>query len=247
MELVVIAAGNGSRFTKAGIQLPKPLVQYREKPLFWWATQSALSSNNFSRIHFAILRKHVVAEELDKKIKNLYPNAVLHIIDEITSGAAETAAIIANKLPINTPLAFVDCDVAFSFANKQPFDFLIASNSIAALCVFDSNNPEFSYVLYNEENEICGTIEKSVRSKSAICGLYGFKSAQIFLKNYIEYKKNCPYNELFLSGVFNILLAKKEKVCLIELSNHISLGTPSDLINARNIKKMDLPRWYLNK
>lgn len=243
MELIVIAAGKGSRFSKAGVFQPKPLVLFREKPLFWWATESALSSGEFTKIHFAVLRDHVKSHNIDQAILSTYPHASIHIIEKVTSGAAETAAIIAMKLQQSSPVAFVDCDLAFSFSSANSFHPLIKDNYSAALCIFQSNNPAFSYAIFNEQDEISGTIEKKAVSNWAICGVYAFKSAELYLRYYDEYQKNCGYDELFLSGIINNIINKNNKILPVFLSSHISLGTPSDIQNATKISNENLPSW----
>lgn len=243
MELIVIAAGRGSRFTKAGIYQPKPLVIFEGKPLFWWATESALSGGDFSHIHFAILREHVTSHDIDKEILAFYPHASIHIVEEITSGAAETAALVSAKLTPSTPVAFLDCDLAFSFAKKDSFLPLLQHDYCASLCLFTSNNPAFSYAIFNSNNEISGTVEKKVASDWAICGLYAFESAGFYLRHYLEYQKNCTYKELFLSGVINNIVKADGLILPIFLSEHLSLGTPSDIKEALREPKHNSPHW----
>ena len=207
-----MAAGKGSRFVKAGISQPKPLVLFQKKPLFWWATESALSSGEFTKIHFAILRDHIKSHNIDQAILSIYPDASIHVIEEVTSGAAETAAIVAMKLQPSSPVAFVDCDLAFSISSANNFHRLIDGDYSAALCIFQSNNPAYSYAIINEKEEILGTVEKKVASNWAICGLYAFKSAMLYLQHYDKYKNTCDYNELFLSGIINNIVSRNEKI-----------------------------------
>lgn len=243
MELIVIAAGKGTRFSKAGVSQPKPLVLFQEKPLFWWATESALSSGEFTGIHFAILRAHIRSHNIDQAILSKYPNAFIHVFEEVTSGAAETAAIVAMKLKPSSPVAFVDCDLAFSTTSANIFHPLIEGDYSAALCIFQSNNPAFSYVIFNEEKEVLGTVEKKVVSDWAICGLYAFKSAKLYLKHFHEYQNTCGYDELFLSGIINNIASGNEKIIPIFLSNHLPLGTPSDIQDAEKLSNEQLPFW----
>jgi dTDP-glucose pyrophosphorylase len=248
MELIVIAAGKGSRFKKAGIFQPKPLVLFHKKPLFWWATESALASGEFNKIHFAVLREHINSYNIDQVIINAYPNASLHIIESVTSGAAETAALIAMKLDSSSPVAFVDCDLAFSVGNRNSFKSLNEGKGYsAALFLFESNNPAFSYAIFNSENEISGTIEKKVASSWAICGIYAFKSAKLYLQYFHEYKKNCNYSELFLSGIVNNIAKSGEKIAPVFLSSHLSLGTPADIQSALKLPNENLPHWVTNR
>lgn len=247
MELIVIAAGKGSRFIKSGIFQPKPLVLFHEKPLFWWAAESALSGGEFTKIHFAILREHIDSHKIDQAIMTAYPHAFLHVIEKVTSGAAETAAIVAMKLEPSSPVAFVDCDLAFSLANTNSFNSLIEEDYSAALCIFQSNNPAFSYAIFDEGGAISGTVEKRAVSNWAICGVYAFKSANLYLQHYREYIKNCKYDELFLSGIINTIADSDEKILPVFLSDHLSLGTPSDIENAMKLSNENLPPWVTKK
>ncbi len=242
MELVVIAAGQGSRFRKAGIVEPKPLVFFRGKPLFWWAAQSALSSGAFDGLHFAILREHIDVFSIDKMIQVYFPRARLHVIDAVTAGAAETAALVGRSLPFHTPVGFVDCDLAFAFARQDGFLPLLKREA-AALCVFRSHNPAYSYVRFDDGGRVVSTVEKQVVSNWAIAGLYVFSSVEIYLEYFSQYAKDCEYPELFMSGVFNHIIAARETVITIPLSHHLPLGTPED-VEAAVAHETILPDWY---
>lgn len=237
------AAGRGSRFRKAGVFEPKPLVSFRGMPLFWWAAQSAISSGIFEKIHFAVLREHIDSHSIDRVIHRYYPSAQVHVIDSVTSGAAETAAIVAHKVSDNSGIGFVDCDLAFSFESVTPFTALTEGVAKAALCVFPSSSPAYSYVKFDKRGSVVGTVEKKVISNRAIAGLYVWRTAGEFLENYLGYKEYCEYSELFMSGVFNRLIAAGQVVVAVSLACHVSLGTPAEVKGALapNIK---LPNWY---
>jgi dTDP-glucose pyrophosphorylase len=232
MNLVVTMAGHGSRFVKTGVRTPKPLVLFREKPLFWWATQSALSGGIFEKIHFAVLDSHIVNFKIDEEILKFYPNASIHRINRVTSGAAETGASVAEKLAQNELVAFVDCDLAFSFQENDPFSSFLSDQSSGALCIFKSTNSAYSYAQIDFHGNILGTHEKVVVSDKAIAGFYIFSRADKFLEYFHQYINECPYSELFMSGIFNLMLRNNEKIVSISLSKHLSLGTPQDIDRA---------------
>jgi len=233
MNLVVIAAGRGSRFLKSGIIEPKPLVIFNGKPLFWWAAKSAMSDGSFDSLHFAVLVDHVLKFEIDKVITEFFPNAIIHIIDRVTSGAAETASIVAKCINGNSPVAFLDCDLTFEFEDCNNFLPLFNGYFSAAICVFESSDPAYSYVKYNEANELIGTIEKEVVSNHAIAGLYAFETANVFLDYYYKYASNCPYKELYMSGILNEMIRSNQNIQTIPIKSHLSLGTPAELEMAK--------------
>ena len=243
MELVVIAAGAGTRFIECGIVQPKPLILYHDKPLFWWSAMSALSSGVFSTLHFVVLREHIEKFSIDEEIKSYFNLAKIHVIESVTRGAAETAAIVSNKLPKDASVAFLDCDLAFSLSNTSSFECLLNQNFQASLCIFNSVNPCYSYVKFDEFGNVFGTVEKKAASKFAIAGLYAFKSVSFFLNHYELYAVRCEYPEFFMSGVFNIIVENGHKINTVLLSCHLSLGTPEELVIA-NATEIKLPDWY---
>jgi NDP-sugar pyrophosphorylase family protein len=246
MDLIVIAAGRGSRFSDVGVDQPKPLVKFKNKPLFWWAAESALSSREFSRVHFVILREHVLSHSIDRVVLSYYPQAKIHVIEAVTAGAAATAAIACEKLDTKTPVAFCDCDVAFAFQSSSNFDLIIQQESSAALCVFQSSDPAYSYAVFNNDKKIYQTVEKEVASDWAICGLYVFKSATFYLDNYHKYIQSCKYEELFMSGVFNEISTSGLSILPIKLSAHLPLGTPGDIEAATKNCTESILSWYQN-
>jgi hypothetical protein len=243
MELVVIAAGAATRFIQSGIVQPKPLILYRDKPLFWWSAMSAVPSGVFSTLHFVVLREHIDKFSIDREILTYFKQAKIHVIENITRGAAETAAIVSDKLPKDASVAFLDCDLAFSFSDFSPFERLLNQDFQASLCTFNSINPAYSYVKFDKFGNVSGTLEKKVVSKFAIAGLYAFKSVEFFLDHFRLYKERCEYSEFFMSGVFNDVIDNGYKINTIFLSYHLSLGTPEELVIA-NMPTIKLPNWY---
>lgn len=158
MNLIILAAGLGSRFL--GISdIPKPLIKFKHKPLFWWSACSAYSMGIFDEVFFIILKEHAKNFSLDEQIIKLFPNSKIIQINELTSGPAETARKSLEYIQNNKALAFCDCDLAFDFnekfIRKEMFD-----NNDALLTLFKSKNPNFSYAKINAKNKIILTAEK---------------------------------------------------------------------------------------
>ena len=53
MNIVIPMAGAGSRFVKAGFNVPKPLIHVYDKPMYYWAVHS-LPLQLASRLIFII-------------------------------------------------------------------------------------------------------------------------------------------------------------------------------------------------
>jgi dTDP-glucose pyrophosphorylase len=245
LNLIVTMAGLGSRFAKNGEKSPKPLINFMGKPFFWWATESVRSDNILSSLTFVVLQQHINDFQIDDIIRQLYPESKIVSLDRVTSGAAETAikALLQSGMQ-SGPIGFLDCDHAFDIGNINN-ELVGLKTDAGALCYFSSDNPAFSYIVSDETNCIVGTVEKKVASNQAIAGLYLFKDAATFINAYEKYEQNCPYSELFMSGIYNELIRGGKKIISIELKKHVSFGTPEELEAAKNLDRRRLPDWYL--
>lgn len=226
--LIMLAAGRGSRFAKLGIYQPKPLIDIEGRPFFWWATESVRRVADLRQMVFVVLQEHVDQFSIDQKIKNYYPDATVVVIPDITSGAAETAKIGIEALQVPGAVAINDCDHAFISHGFPEILQALQGGMAGALMCFRSADPAYSYLRFNLKNEIAGTVEKQVASPFAIAGCYLLANAEKFGDIYKNYQRACPYSELFLSGIFNILIQGDSKIGLLELEKHCSFGTPEE-------------------
>jgi dTDP-glucose pyrophosphorylase len=225
LNLVVLCAGAGSRFKKESTT-PKPFIEFKGKPLFYWAANSALNYFSIKSINFVFQSCH--QDVANNQVLTFFPNARCLFLPNLTSGAAETAFIALSIIKNTDPIIFLDCDIFFKLTKKIELDF----EGYEACCLtFQSNNKNYSYAKIHD-NFALVTEEKKVISSNAITGCYIFKNKEIFLNAYKIYLRSCHYSELYLSGLFNILINNEMKVLNIPVQKNISLGTPEELKKA---------------
>jgi dTDP-glucose pyrophosphorylase len=228
VALVMPMAGRGTRFHQAGIAVPKPLVELWGRPLFWWATESVLRSVDVRETVFVVLAEHVERYGIAAAIGDVYPAARIVSLPDVTAGAAETAAMGVAALETKGPFALNDCDHAFRAEGMRSIVEQLQGRVEGALLGFRANTPAYSYVRFGDEGRVAGTVEKEVVSELAIAGCYLFADPQVYLERFAEYRRDCPYDELFVSGVFNTILRAGGEVVFHELSAHVSFGTPEE-------------------
>lgn len=231
--LVITAAGQGSRFQVEGFDLPKPLVLFKEKPLFYWAVESALNSISFRKVLFVVQKIHEQDFSISSIINSYYPDAQVIIIDTLTRGAAETAYISTQELEGDCSVAFLDCDLIFTFPKIDDKELWEHPKINSGLCTFESQSPNYSYIEIKDE-EIVGVKEKVVVSNSAIAGFYLFRTVDFFKKNYLSYIAEKPKSEFYMSGLFNKIAISGGVIRKIDLIKHVSLGTPQELELAKS-------------
>ena len=244
VNLVMPMAGRGSRFATKGIPEPKPLIDLGGHPFFWWATESVRRQIPISRVIFVILEEHARDWSLDRRILALYPTAEILAIPEVTSGSAETAALAAARLDSNAPLLINDCDHAFLAPTlPEAIAELRAGTAAGTLVTFRSESPNYSYLQLSSEGTITGTVEKQVASPYAIAGCYLFRTSALFLQQYEAYRQNCPYPELFISGIYNQMLGQHLPVTKLVLGDHFAFGTPTEYANVQARLLDSLSDW----
>jgi len=230
--LIMPMAGRGSRFARNGEPLPKPLIDLSGRPFFWWAVQSVRKFSPLRELLFVVLEEHCQEFGLDRRILGFFPAASILRLPEVTSGAAETARLGIEALRADGPIAINDCDHAFLCPSLAAFAERTATAAAGSLLCFRSNSPAYSYAMLGPDGSVTNTVEKQVVSPYAIAGCYLFASRGRFLRAYEKYSASCPYNELFISGLYNTLIADGERILAFELTRHCTFGTPEELARA---------------
>jgi dTDP-glucose pyrophosphorylase len=227
LALVMPMAGAGSRFSKLGETRPKPLIELGGRPFFAWAVESVRRAAQVREMVFVVLRAHVRDHAIDEEILRLYPDARIVVIEEPTGGAAETAAIGVEALRSEGPIAINDCDHAFLATGLGE----LAAGSDGGLVGFASGDPAYSYARLDplDPTRVLGAVEKRCVGPYAIAGCYLFGGHGTFTDALARYRRDCPYPELFLSGVYNVLCEEGRTVRFQPLDAHLSFGTPEEL------------------
>ncbi|SEP69789.1 dTDP-glucose pyrophosphorylase [Lachnospiraceae bacterium RM5] len=234
IHLVMPMAGEGTRFLKGGIHVPKPMIELQGKPFFYWAVQSLNKYIDVRDTTFIVLQEHVKKYKIDECIKSFYPEAIIIVIPKVLNGAVLTCCEGIKGIKDESPIIFNDCDHAFisesfyKYIKKAEFDSLDG-----AMLTFKSNCPNYSYIVFDKEGNIIATVEKVVMSNEAICGTYYFKNKKIFEEAVKKYLINCQYHEFFISGVYDGMIKRHAKLCTFTLDEHISYGTPEEYNKAK--------------
>ena len=177
---------------------------------------------------FVVLREHVDAHQIDAAIHAHYPDARIVVLPQTTAGAAETAGCGLAALDADLPVAINDCDHAFDGNGLGDSIAALRAGAAGLLVGFASQNPAYSYVRFDVGGAVTGTVEKQPVSRSAIAGCYFFDRPRTFLDQLATYRAECPYPELFVSGVYNALIRDGQAVLYHELRRHLSFGTPDE-------------------
>ena len=172
LHLIMPMGGAGSRFFKNGFVMPKPLIEINGKPFLYWATRSVEKYVNLADITFVVLNQHIAEFQIDKVIEKYFPEAKIEAVDfeEVKSGPVMTCLAGLRNIKDDQPILFNDCDHMFA---SKTFAEDINSGSWdydGALLTFDSDQPQFSYIQY-ENGRIIGR-EKGCQQPSNLRCVY---------------------------------------------------------------------------
>ncbi|MCC6277601.1 MAG: NTP transferase domain-containing protein [Oligoflexia bacterium] len=215
LNVVCLMAGDGSRFTQAGFSVPKPYINYRQKPLFQWALESLSGLRDMIQIHHAVRDHHPEV---------LRPKDNLIVFENLTRGPADTAKQCVQRAKIKGPVIFLDCDLFFSspefeksMGDNEPMD--------GAVVTFESSSPRYSFVR-EFEGRVVEAAEKKVISQNALAGCYYFADAEKFADSTARLLEESN-SELFISHVLNVL-AKDHLIRSFKTTRYRSFGSPEE-------------------
>lgn len=229
LALVMPMAGRGSRFSREGWNVPKPLIDLGGRPAFWWAAESVRRACAVRETVFVVLAEHVADFHIDDVIASYYPDARVLVVAEVTAGAAESAALGAAAVESSGAIAVNDCDHAFRVWGMPGLVARLTDEVDGALLGFRSTSPEYSYVALDAQGLVARTAEKDPVGPFAIAGCYLFRDARVFIDAVAAYRAECEYPELYVSGVYNVMIRRGGAIAFHELAAHVPFGTPEEL------------------
>ena len=236
-HLIMPMAGRGSRFNKEGFDVPKPLIRIYGKPFFYWSTRSISKFLEVESLDFVVLQEHVDSFNIDQEILKYFPEARLHILQNVTEGAVITCLKGIVDINDDLPILFNDCDHLFKCTKLiEYFCNGIDENIDGLLLTFLSDENKYSFVEKDKKGNVIRTVEKQAISNEAICGCYYFLNAECFKQAASKYLRKCNYNEYFMSGIYNIMI--DEGCCIKSLHTdfHVPFGVPDEYKEAQKLK-----------
>ena len=232
ITVIMPMAGRGSRFSLKGLMKPKPLIEIKKKPFFYWASLGILREIPQAKFIYLVLRAHVESFNIDLEIKKHFPYCKILIVDEVTAGALNTSILAAPYVDQGSLVIINDCDHAFVYSKLSKACESLRNGFDGFLTHFYSEDSHFSYAKYSDVGLLIKTAEKEIISRNAIAGVYGFSSIKILTKASKNYFENCRYSEFYISGVYNELVKLNYKIKGYMTDSHLSFGTPQEYINA---------------
>lgn len=231
--------GRGSRFLDKGYAMPKPLIPVDGKPMFMKAVQSFRNFGIPMEFIFVIRRDMDDNGYFSKQIMDNVPEAHIVFLDRMTKGSAETAMHAMDIVDDGNPVILSDCDVeAYSneFVEGVKSDLQNNSDCGRIIC-FKAHDSRYSYAFCDAEGNVERTAEKECISENAIAGSYYFSNKNIFLNAYGKLQEEICSGEMYVSLLYNYMIADGITVKIHKVDKYNSFGTPEELESYVNRQK----------
>jgi len=236
LNFIIPMGGEGKRFKDSKFNKPKFMIETKNKTLLEWAIQSL--PLDFAYKIFFIIRKNdeenFGVKKFIKKIMKKIPNTKFKIIllSKNTRGQAETVLKCKKEINNDRGLLIFNNDTYFKSVRLKSRLLAMKNQKIdGILGIFNSNNPEYSFVKIDKKDNVVRTKEKKVISNFASTGMYIFSKGSDFIKSaeYAIEKNNLIKNEFYISELYNILIKEGKEFTVDIADEFVSLGTPEDI------------------
>ena len=232
MVAIITMAGAGSRFAKAGYQVPKYRIEVRGKSLFEWSMDSLSGFRELISLYIFITRKEEGASQFLKEKCQKYQikNYKIVELDKPTDGQAATCMYGINLCEEKEPVMVYNIDTYV-----EPYE--MKSQAIRGdgfIPCFEAEGDHWSFVAVDDSGRAVCVKEKERISNHCSVGAYYFREAGLYRMLYHEFYqdgKNMEKNEKYIAPMYNLMIEKGMEVRIQELNKekvHI-LGTPEEL------------------
>lgn len=239
LHIIMPMAGEGSRFAKAGWNMPKPLIELNGIPLFQRAIRSIAIEGVKKKYSFIVRQEHIDNQHIDELIGGILPDARIFSVRKTTHGAVETCLVAEEGIDDEDALVVMDCDLEF---RSRAYNQLVSRNLSlpaadadgGALVSFESDNPRYSYAQIDEQGKVLRTAEKELISSHALCGAYFFGCGKDFKRIAHQLLEDGTHGkaEFYVSLLYNYLLSEGKVVHLATMEEYHSYGTPEEFKHA---------------
>ena len=237
--LILPMAGAGSRFSKEGYEIPKPLLDIEGLPMIIQAVECLPKTN---KKIFICQNEHLNKYGIGSVIKDYYNETEIIGIDYITEGQACTCDLAFQNFNVDLekPVFISACDNGVYYDIKK-YEELLEDLEVDIIIWSFSNNPTsklfphmYAWLDVDKNNYIKRvSIKKAftdIENKYAIIGSMTFKKGKYFKEGLNKiYKTNYRTNgQFYVDNMIEPLVNMGYKIKIFDVENYLCWGTPND-------------------
>ena len=232
VNVIIPAAGDGSRFSNAGWKKPKPFIDVEGKPMLHHVINNICPKGG--QITLLLRQEHINSHV---NIVNSLRQSNYNIISvsKLTEGTASTVLLSRNIFNNDDPMMVANSDQLVDFDVNTYIDDCLDRDLDGSILVFRDPlmDPKWSFVKLNNAGLVVEVAEKKPISDLATVGVYFFKRGNDFVSASLDMilANDRVNNEFYTCPVYNYMIRNGARIGVFEVPfNAMSgLGTPEDL------------------
>jgi NDP-sugar pyrophosphorylase family protein len=234
LNLVIPAAGLGSRFRAVGIETPKPMIPILGIPMIGWVIANFRLEPE-DDIWIITRKIDQIPEKLESFVSKIKNKVHFIELENLTDGAATTLQYALDQIPADEAVLSANSDQFVSSDISEFVETVRQGKTEGQILTMIASDSKWSYIERNVESKIINIVEKVAVSDEATVGVYGWKSRKIATDS-IDSMKNDQFKvngEFYVAPSYNYLIQGGASISTynvgdVETGVH-GLGTPEDL------------------
>jgi len=222
VNILVPMAGKTMFFDKHEYPYPKSLIEINEKTMIEHVIHNLSAVHNINQFIFVVNDEDCRKYHLDN-ILSLLTNDQCQVIkvSNETKGAACSALLSIKHINNDDELIIANGDQIFMDDLNKILETHRVNSLDAAVIIFNSVHPRWSYVRLDENGLVIETAEKRPFSKQAIAGFFYFKQGNFFVEAAMNMiKKDASVNgAFFIAPSLNEMVLSKKRVGVYTIDN----------------------------
>ncbi len=234
IQVVIPAAGIGSRFTAIGISTPKPVIDVLGLPMIAWVIGN-FRLTSLDVVIIVTRPEMKIQDTLAQFLRNVECRVEYIYVDHVTEGPAITVSLAKSALDLDDALIVANSDQYVS-ADLVVFENAVRNSfGMGQILTMNATSTKWSYIRKNEMGYVSEVKEKVEISNEATVGIYGWSKAKYFFDslNLMMLSDDRTNGEFYVGPSYNYITDKNPGISAInigDLENHVhGLGTPDDL------------------
>ncbi|MFV0244056.1 MAG: glycosyltransferase family 2 protein [Qingshengfaniella sp.] len=233
VNVLIPAAGAGSRFAKAHWKKPKPFIDVGGKPMLSHVIDNVCPPG--AKASLLLRRDHIAAE---RGMTQGFEKAGVTIVpvDKLTEGTACTVLLARDIFDNDQPMMVANSDQLVDFDVTDFVEDCLRRGLDGSIVVFrdPTRDPKWSFARVDGQGLVTEVAEKNPISDLATVGLYLFARGRDFVGAAVDMiAANERVNgEFYTCPVYNYMIAKGARIGVYEVPMDAmhGLGTPDDLM-----------------
>ncbi|MEB3168805.1 MAG: glycosyltransferase family 2 protein [Synechococcaceae cyanobacterium] len=232
VNVIIPAAGEGSRFAKAGWKKPKPFIDVNGRPMLDHVIQNVTPRDALVTL---LLRKQHLDSHQDVAQRFQRSGHQITSVAALTEGTASTVLLARKAFDNDQPMMVANSDQLVDFDVNDYIQDCFSRRLDGSILVFrdPQMDPKWSFVKLDEDGLVTEVAEKKPISDLATVGIYLFSKGSEFISAAIDMiaANDRVNSEFYTCPVYNYMIKNGARIGIYEvpMAAMAGLGTPEDL------------------